>query len=43
MGKAVELVVTAAERIVGGGLEANRYRATIAAELAEADAAQRHA
>jgi F-type H+-transporting ATPase subunit b len=41
MGQAVELVVTAAERIVGGGLEANRHRATIAAELAEADAAQR--
>jgi F-type H+-transporting ATPase subunit b len=41
MGQAVELVVTAAERIVGGGLEANRHRATIAAELAEADAAKR--
>ena len=43
MGQAVELVVTAAERIVGGGLEANRHRATIVAELAEADAAKRRA
>jgi F-type H+-transporting ATPase subunit b len=42
MAQAVELVVTAAERIVGGGLDVSRHRAIIATELAEADAARRH-
>ena len=41
MGQAVELVVTAAERIVGSGLGPDRHRATIASELAAADAAPR--
>jgi F-type H+-transporting ATPase subunit b len=33
MARAVELVVAAAERIVGGGLDADRHRQFIAAEL----------
>ena len=36
--QAVDLVVAAAERIVGGGLDADRHREFIAAELAGADA-----
>ena len=37
MSKAESLVVEAAERIVGGGLDIHRHREMIAAELAEAD------
>jgi F-type H+-transporting ATPase subunit b len=39
--QAVDLVVAAAERIVGGGLDADRHREFIAAELAGADAPAR--
>jgi F-type H+-transporting ATPase subunit b len=38
MAEAVALVVAAAERIVGGGLDAERHRETIAAALADAEA-----
>jgi len=41
MAGAVELVIGAAERIVGGGLDADRHRETIAAELADADTSTR--
>ncbi|HLX77562.1 MAG TPA: F0F1 ATP synthase subunit B [Acidimicrobiales bacterium] len=40
MSRAESLVVEAAERIVGGGLDVSRHRQMIAAELAEADSTQ---